>query len=367
MWKRTNVSIVLAAAVLLSASSALFADDPPFGSFDTPVNGSTIYGIVPVTGWALDDEGVTSVQIFRDPVSGEGGSLIYLGDAVFIEGARPDVAAAYPNYPNNTTAGWGFNWLTNGLPNGGNGSFTLTAVVSDNGGHSVTLGTKTITCDNASAVKPFGDIDTPAQGGTISGNNFLVMGWVLTPLPNTIPTDGSTISIYIDGVNVGHPYYNIYRADIAALFPAFNNANGAVFYFYLNTTLYADAIHSIYAVVSDDAGNMDGIGARFFRIDNSTAVDDAPPANPETFRLLPPYPNPFNGAAVISWRLAQEADVTLEIYDLQGRRVLRHAPGREQPGSYSYTWESGNNPSGIYICRLRAGETVLTQKLVLQR
>ncbi|NIM17494.1 MAG: DUF1565 domain-containing protein, partial [Candidatus Aminicenantes bacterium] len=94
--------------------------EEPFGQFDTPAHGSTVRSSVPVTGWALDNVAVTSVKIYRDPVSGEGGSNIYIGDAVLVEGARPDVEAAFPDYPNNSRAGWGYMMLTNFLPNNGN-------------------------------------------------------------------------------------------------------------------------------------------------------------------------------------------------------------------------------------------------------
>ncbi|UCH95448.1 MAG: hypothetical protein JSV88_01005 [Candidatus Aminicenantes bacterium] len=179
-----------------------------------------------------------------------------------------DVAAAYPGYPNNTKAGWGYMMLTNFLPNSGNGTFVIHAVVTDVVGKTTTLGTKTIHCDNANAVKPFGAIDTPTQGGTASGSNFINWGWVLTPQPNHIPTDGSTINVYVDGVNLGNPNYNIYRSDIATLFPGFANSDGAVGYFNLDTTAYANGVHTIQWTARDSRGNIDGIGSRYFSIRN---------------------------------------------------------------------------------------------------
>ena len=70
-------------------------------------------------------------SIFRKPLAGEGSGLVYIGDAVLVEGARPDVEAAYPDYPDNYKAGWGYNLLTNGLPNQGNGTFTTDAKPAD--------------------------------------------------------------------------------------------------------------------------------------------------------------------------------------------------------------------------------------------
>jgi len=238
---------------------------PPFGEFATPINGANVYSSIPVTGWALDDSGVESVKIYLM----QGNTQTYIGDAILVEGARPDVAAAYPGYPNNTRAGWGYMLLTNFLPNGGNGTYQLRAIVTDGVGKTTDLGTKTIYCDNAHAVKPFGAIDTPTQGGTASGSSFINWGWVLTPQPNSIPTNGSTINVYVDGVSIGHPTYNNYRADIASFFPGYANSNGAAGYFMLDTTGYANGVHTIQWTATDTGGNTDGIGSRYFSISNT--------------------------------------------------------------------------------------------------
>lgn len=237
----------------------------PFGEFATPIDGSTVRSSIPVTGWVLDDIGVESVKIYR----GETKNLIYIGDAVFVEGARPDVQQAYPGYPLNYKAGWGYMMLTNFLPGGGNGIFKIHAIAVDSEGHQVTLGTKTITVDNANAMKPFGAIDTPTQGGTASGSSFINWGWVLTPSPNRIPKDGSTINVFVDGINIGHPNYNIYRKDIAQLFPNCTNSDGATGYFSLDTTAYEEGVHTIQWTAADNAGNTDGIGSRYFSIQNT--------------------------------------------------------------------------------------------------
>jgi len=244
-------------------------DANPFGSFETPVNGSTVMSSIPVTGWVIDDVGIDKVTIWRNAVAGEGKGEVYIGDAVLVEGARPDVEQAYPSYPMSYQAGWGYMMLTNFLPNGGNGTYTIHAYAKDVGGHQVKLGSKTITCDNAHADQPFGAIDTPGQGGEASGTKFRNQGWVLTPQPNKIPVDGSTIRVYIDGVNIDTANYNIYRADIADLFPGYNNSNGAMAYLDFDTTAYKNGIHTIQWVVTDNGGNTDGIGSRYFTIQNT--------------------------------------------------------------------------------------------------
>jgi len=257
----------------------------PYGSFDTPATNITgIAGAIPVTGWALDNIEVSNVGIWREPVAGEANAsngLVFIGNAVFVAGARPDVQAAYPNAPLNYTAGWGYMLLTNFLPNAsgsgasGNGTYRLHAIVTNLTGQTLDLGTHTITVDNAHATKPFGTIDTPAQGGTVAGNAYVNFGWALTQNPYVIRMDGSTINVFVDGVPVGHPTYNQYRSDIASLFRGLANSNGAVGFFYLDTTTLANGVHTIAWSVSDNVGRGDGIGSRYFTVAN-TGASNAP-------------------------------------------------------------------------------------------
>jgi len=275
----------------------------PFGAFETPIHGSTVRSSVPVTGWVLDDIDIESVKIYRSPASGGSSSLVYVGDAVMVDGARPDVEHIYRFSPKSYQAGWGYMLLTNYLPNNGNGTFTLHAIVVDKEGHEVTLGSKTITCDNANAVKPFGAIDAPAQGGTASGNPYANFGWALTPLPNTIPTDGSTINVWIDGFPVGKPVYNQYREDVAVKFPGYNNSSGAVGYFTFDTTSYLNGVHTIAWSVEDNAGNSDGIGSRFFIIYNTGVYPSA------ASRTHSP-PGPAGNLPYLSPTVVQKAPLT---------------------------------------------------------
>ena len=248
----------------------------PFGVFETPQEGTQgIVGALPVTGWALDDIEVTKVEIWRDPVGGEptaGNGMVYIGDAGFVEGARPDIAERHPNYPLNYQAGWGYMLLTNYLPNDGNGTYTLYAVAYDKEGNKADLGFRTISCDNASASEPFGTIDTPTEGGEASGGTFINFGWALTPQPNSISTDGSTINVYVNGEDLGHPDYGHNRSDVANLFPGYANTDGAVGYFSLDTTVYRNGVHLISWNVEDSGGNSAYIGTRYFTIVNVDAA-----------------------------------------------------------------------------------------------
>jgi hypothetical protein len=313
----------------------------PFGQVDTPAqNASGVQGAIGVTGWALDDVGVSSVKIYRNclpfdaPASCQvllGNNVVFVGDAAFLAGARTDVEAAFTTYPNNNRAGWGYLMLTSMLPNlnasqgyGGQGGLTLYVIASDIDGRQRLLGRSSdpaspsfatptsITMDNAAIAKPFGAIDTPAQGSTVSGvlNNF---GWVLTPDSNTtggdvgdilIPTNGSTMTVFIDGLPTALVSYNQCRGsvgnpvaptvycndDVANIFgnatpqasltlrtsnpTKYRNLDAgrsAIGAFTINTATLSNGLHTIAWSVTDSAGRTEGIGSRFFNVLNSGA------------------------------------------------------------------------------------------------
>ena len=259
---------------------------PPFGLFETPASGTTgVAGSIAVTGWALDDLQVSRVTICRDVVGSEtvafdancNAAKIYIGDAIFVDGARPDVQAANPGVPFNTRAGWGYLMLTNFLPNGGNGPFTLYASAFDADGHATTLGSKAIDVDNLHSTSPFGTIDRPMQGEVVSGTLFNNFGWVLSP--GTARADvpgGGTTRVFIDGIDRGTPGGWGARPDLQALFPkaqysGVDNAN-AVFPF--DTTTLANGSHTIHWITTATAGSPPtaGIGSRFFTVSNGGGV-----------------------------------------------------------------------------------------------
>lgn len=251
----------------------------PFGTFDTPAHNSTaLSGSVGITGWALDDVEVTKVEIWRDPHPSDPAAAIapagsaqsgkvFIADATFIDGSRPDVAALYANYPRASRAGWGYLMLTRGLVWEGAGPFKLYAYAHDADGHITLLGSKTVGVNNAIATKPFGTIDTPGQGVTVSGmvDNF---GWVLTRPGRTIPEQN--VVIYIDGVAIGSPGGLSTRPDLEAAFGGQGfDTSQAQRVLTFDSRNYSDGLHTIGWLVIDSTGEADGVGSRFFRILNA--------------------------------------------------------------------------------------------------
>ena len=267
----------------LTVVSGTAAASAPFGVFDTPAGDATVLaGSVAVTGWTLDNVGVDRVELWRDlqpgettpPFFGAAGDprngKVFIANAVFVVGARPDVEALYPTTPFNYRAGWGYLMLTWGLVNQGNGTYRLHAFAFDRESNVTTIGSKTIVVNNNTATEPFGSIDTPAIGGDASGPNF---GWGLTPKVNGVATckiPPSGVQVSIDSGPLQPVAYGGARTDIAGLFAGFSNSDAAGGHYIIDWSTLTNGVHTISWVITDDCNRADGVGSRFFNVTNGT-------------------------------------------------------------------------------------------------
>lgn len=89
------------------------------------------------------------------------------------------------------------------------------------------------------------------------------------------------------------------------------------------------------------------------------------------FGLFPSYPNPFNPATTITYRLACATHVELAVYDVSGRLVRILTDHRSDGGDiHRVIWDGTNDggerlPSGVYLLRLLTETSAETRKLVL--
>lgn len=91
----------------------------------------------------------------------------------------------------------------------------------------------------------------------------------------------------------------------------------------------------------------------------------SPGATPLKFELSQNYPNPFNPSTKIRFDLPTQAFISLKVYDVLGREVATLVNEMKQAGSYTVKWDASRMTSGVYFCRLRAGNFIETKKLLL--
>lgn len=100
----------------------------------------------------------------------------------------------------------------------------------------------------------------------------------------------------------------------------------------------------------------------------------APPiASAVLFRDLGNSPNPFNPLTEIGFSLTRDAGVTLDVFDLTGRRVRRILGAVELPaGAHAVQWDGTDDrgraqPSGVYLYRLEGGGENTARRMILVR
>ena len=99
------------------------------------------------------------------------------------------------------------------------------------------------------------------------------------------------------------------------------------------------------------------------RMASATVQDAAMPVK----YALSAYPNPFNPTTTIGYDLAQAGQVTLAVYNLVGQHVVTLVNETMNAGRHSVAFDATGLPSGMYVCRIKAGGFSAMQKMVLMK
>ena len=99
----------------------------------------------------------------------------------------------------------------------------------------------------------------------------------------------------------------------------------------------------------------------------------SPVAAPLAFALSQNYPNPFNPGTTIGYAVGHRdrgvgsADVRVAVSDMLGREVAVLANEKGERGNYTITWNAAVMASGVYFCRMTAGDYTDVKRMVLVR
>jgi spore coat protein CotH len=91
---------------------------------------------------------------------------------------------------------------------------------------------------------------------------------------------------------------------------------------------------------------------------------------PSSFGLLPNFPNPFNNTTNIRFYLKSQLKISLNIFDITGRRIRNLISGVLESDLYIISWNGMNDngvavSSGIYFCQMNSGKKSTTIKILL--
>ena len=127
------------------------------------------------------------------------------------------------------------------------------------------------------------------------------------------------------------------------------------------------------------AGNSYGLGdysaSAYFLTGDLISGIETVRGVPDRLSLSQNYPNPFNPATSFEFQVASSEFVSLKVLDVLGRTVATLVNEHRQPGTYTVRWDASAFPSGVYFCRLQAGNAstnsargfVVTKKMILAK
>ncbi len=150
---------------------------------------------------------------------------------------------------------------------------------------------------------------------------------------------------------------------------------------YEATFIFEDDFSTVYHTTNDRISAMDTVyWTQVVKCMVATLCDLAEPDTSFTGVELPgggavqrqgfalnAFPNPARGSAEVVFMLPHKAEVSLDLYDLSGRRIQSLAAGIQEAGGHSLTWEAHKVPAGVYFLKLSTGKDYLTKRLVLLR
>jgi Tol biopolymer transport system component len=116
-----------------------------------------------------------------------------------------------------------------------------------------------------------------------------------------------------------------------------------------------------YSTVTDTAGN--------YLLDVITAVKGNDNIVPTKFELEQNYPNPFSTTTTIQYKLKNQSNISVKIYNILGQLVKEFNVGIQLTGLHGITWDGKNNfgqkvASGVYFYQLQTNNETLVKKMV---
>ncbi|MFH1236544.1 MAG: peptidoglycan DD-metalloendopeptidase family protein [Parcubacteria group bacterium] len=102
-------------------------------------------------------------------------------------------------------------------------------------------------------------------------------------------------------------------------------------------------------------------------LDNEVEQEDTQETAPvpASFSLHQNYPNPFNAETVIGYELAEAGQVSIDIFNILGQRVISLVDGWQEAGKHTVSWAAYQQSSGVYFYRIQAANRTETKKMVL--
>ena len=100
-------------------------------------------------------------------------------------------------------------------------------------------------------------------------------------------------------------------------------------------------------------------------VNSSTVNNESEEIRPNKFTLDQNYPNPFNPSTQIQYALPEATEVTLEVFNSVGQKVMELVNGQKSAGYHTATFDASGLSSGVYLYKLTTPSFTQTKKMLL--
>ncbi len=323
-------------------------------TLEADVTGSTLNSVTVALGGTYDasDLASTPFQIYAAS-SNNFGSASALGSSVADPGSGSDVT--FSSLSDAIPASTRYYWVTADISASATGDDTMNGSVDASGDLSITTGTlggsssygKLNAGDDASLPVDLSSFSARCEGKTI------VLEWTTESETNNL---GFILERSLD--------HNIWTT-IASFqthdeLKGQGNTSSSAEYTFTDSEVEPEAT---YAYRLSDV-SFDGDVNVYASL--SVTVD----ALPKATDMEKAFPNPFNPQTYIAYHLAENTDVEIAVFDVQGRQIKTLHSGNQLAGNYHVYWNATDNaggkvPTGTYIIQMRTENIQKIQKVML--
>ena len=86
---------------------------------------------------------------------------------------------------------------------------------------------------------------------------------------------------------------------------------------------------------------------------------------PNQYKLYSIYPNPFNPIANIRYDIPEYSNVSIEVFNVLGKKVDILYTGMHSPGGFEIKWDGSRFSSGLYLIRMTSNDNIFIEKVML--
>ena len=201
------------------------------------------------------------------------------------------------------------------------------------------------------------------------GGSFTYTGVLTNNLGSPTTTD-VWVMINVPGYGMYGPVMQVNNVPLAAnqtisypnisqYIPTYAPVGSYTYYAYCGAyPIPSDTASFAFTVTALVSGNADNWMQRGWFGDNDLSV-------PQTTSLIGNFPNPFNPTTTFNYALANDADVSLEVYNLMGQKVAIVVNEHQTAGYKSINWDASQYSSGVYFYKLSVGDQTFTKRMTL--